>query len=46
LDAGGDRKLGSDYFGRRNAHKQRQRLIRQLQSLRLKVTVAEPRVAA
>jgi transposase len=39
-------ELGGDYFDRRNTHKQRQRLIRQLQSLGLKVTVEEPAAAA
>jgi transposase len=39
-------ELGGDYFDQRNAAKQRQRLIRQLESLGLKVTVEELPVAA
>ena len=39
-------ELGGDYFERRNVEKQRNRLIRQLESLGLKVTVEEIGVAA
>jgi transposase len=39
-------ELGGDYFERRNVDKQRQRLIRQLESLGVKVTVAEIKEAA
>jgi transposase len=38
--------LGGDYFDRRNGDKQRKRLIRQLESLGLKVTVEEIKEAA
>jgi putative exporter of polyketide antibiotics len=38
--------LGGDYFERRNGDKQRKRLIRQLESLGLKVTVEEIKEAA
>lgn len=38
--------LGGDYFERRNGDKQRKRLIRQLESLGLKVTVEEVKEAA
>jgi len=34
-------ELGGDYFDRRNVEAQRQRLIRRLQSLGLKVSVEE-----
>jgi transposase len=39
-------ELGGDYFDRRNTARQRQRLIRQLESLGLKVTVEEMAQAA
>jgi len=39
-------ELGGDYFERRNVEKQRNRLIRQLESLGLKVTVEEMGFAA
>ena len=39
-------ELGSDYFERRNVDKQRKRLIRQLESLGVKVTVEEVQEAA
>lgn len=39
-------ELGGDYFDQRNVAKQRQRLIRQLEGLGLKVTVEELPVAA
>ena len=39
-------ELGGDYFDKRNADKQRQRLIQQLEGLGLKVTVEELSVAA
>jgi transposase len=39
-------ELGSDYFERRNGDKQRKRLIRQLESLGLKVTAEEIKEAA
>lgn len=39
-------ELGGDYFERRNVEKQRNRLIRQLESLGLKVTIEEIGVAA
>jgi transposase len=39
-------ELGGDYFDRRNKEKQRKRLIRQLESLGLKVTVQEVKEAA
>jgi transposase len=39
-------ELGGDYFEQRNVEKQRNRLIRQLESLGLKVTVEEIGVAA
>ena len=39
-------ELGSDYFDRRNVGKQRKRLIRQLASLGVKVTVEVVREAA
>jgi len=39
-------ELGSDYFERRNVDKQRKRLIRQLESLGVKVTVEEIKEAA
>lgn len=39
-------ELGSDYFERRNVDKQRKRLIRQLESLGVKVTVEEVKEAA
>jgi transposase len=39
-------ELGGDYFERRNVDKQRKRLIRQLESLGLKVTVEEVKEAA
>jgi transposase len=39
-------ELGGDYFERRNVEKQRNRLIRQLESLGLKVTVEEIGIAA
>jgi len=38
--------LGGDYFERRNVDKQRKRLIRQLESLGMKVTVEEVKEAA
>jgi len=38
--------LGGDYFARRNREKQRKRLIRQLESLGVKVTVEEVKEAA
>ncbi len=38
--------LGGDYFDRRNVDKQRKRLIRQLESLGVKVTVEEIKEAA
>ena len=38
--------LGGDYFERRNVDKQRKRLIRQLESLGVKVTVEEVKEAA
>ena len=38
--------LGGDYFARRNREKQRKRLIRQLESLGVKVTVEEVKDAA
>ncbi len=38
--------LGGDYFARRNIDKQRKRLIRQLESLGVKVTVEEIQEAA
>ena len=38
--------LGGDYFERRNVDKQRKRLIRQLESLGVKVTVEEIQEAA
>jgi len=38
--------LGGDYFERRNVDKQRKRLIRQLESLGVKVTVEEIKEAA
>jgi transposase len=38
--------LGGDYFNRRNVDKQRKRLIRQLESLGVKVTVEEVKEAA
>jgi hypothetical protein len=38
--------LGGDYFERRDVEKQRKRLIKQLESLGLKVTVEEIGVAA
>lgn len=40
------RELGGDYFERRNMDKQRKRLIRQLESLGVKVTVEEIKAAA
>jgi len=39
-------ELGGDYFDRRNVAKQRKRLIRQLESLGVKVTVEEIQQAA
>lgn len=39
-------ELGSDYFMRRNVDKQRKRLIRQLESLGVKVTIEEIKEAA
>lgn len=39
-------ELGGDYFDRRNKEKQRKRLIRQLESLGVKVTVEEIKEAA
>jgi transposase len=39
-------ELGGDYFDRRNGDRQRKRLIRQLESLGLKVTVEEIKEAA
>jgi hypothetical protein len=39
-------ELGGDYFERRNVDKQRKRLIRQLESLGVKVTVEEVKEAA
>ena len=39
-------ELGGDYFARRNVDKQRKRLIRQLESLGVKVTVEEVKEAA
>jgi transposase len=39
-------ELGGDYFDRRNVDRQRKRLIRQLESLGLKVTVEEIKEAA
>jgi len=39
-------ELGGDYFDRRNVDKQRKRLIRQLESLGVKVTVEEIKEAA
>ena len=39
-------ELGSEYFERRNVDKQRKRLIRQLESLGMKVTVEEIKEAA
>jgi hypothetical protein len=39
-------ELGGDYFERRNVGKQRKRLIRQLESLGVKVTVEEVKEAA
>ena len=39
-------ELGGDYFDRRNVDKQRKRLIRQLESLGVKVTVEEVKEAA
>ena len=38
--------LGGDYFNRRNMNNQRKRLIRQLESLGVKVTVEEVKEAA
>jgi len=38
--------LGGDYFDRRNKEKQRKRLMRQLESLGVKVTVEEVKEAA
>ena len=38
--------LGGDYFARRNVDKQRKRLVRQLESLGVKVTIAEIKEAA
>ena len=38
--------LGGDYFDQRHADQQRHRLIRQLESLGLKVTVEELPIAA
>ena len=43
---GSYQEMGGDYFDRRNLQDQRERLIRKLQSLGLKVTVEEPEVAA
>jgi transposase len=42
----GYQELGGDYFDRRNVDKQRKRLIRQLESLGVKVTVEEIKEAA
>jgi transposase len=42
----GYQELGGDYFEHRNVDKQRKRLIRQLESLGLKVTVEEIKEAA
>jgi hypothetical protein len=39
-------ELGGDYFERRNGDQQRKRLIRQLESLGVKVTVEEIKEAA
>ena len=39
-------ELGGDYFERRNVDKQRKRLIRQLETLGVKVTVEEIKEAA
>jgi hypothetical protein len=39
-------ELGGDYFDRRNVDTQRKRLIRQLESLGMKVTVEEIKEAA
>ena len=39
-------RVGGDYFERRNVDKQRKRLIRQLESLGVKVTVEEIKEAA
>ena len=39
-------ELGGDYCDRRNVSKQRKRLIRQLESLGVKVTVEEVKEAA
>jgi hypothetical protein len=38
--------LGGDYFERRNVDKQRKRLVRQLESLGVKVTIEEVQEAA
>ncbi len=40
------RELGGDYFDQRDTEKRRQRLIKQLESLGLKVTVEELPMAA
>jgi transposase len=40
------RELGGDYFDKRNVEVQRKRLVRQLESLGLKVTLEEVPVAA
>lgn len=45
-DGASYRELGGDYFERRNIEKQRKRLIRQLESLGLKVTVEDIGFAA
>ena len=42
----GYQELGGDYFDRRTVDKQRKRLIRQLESLGVKVTVEEVQEAA
>ena len=42
----GSQELGGDYFDRRTVDKQRKRLIRQLESLGVKVTVEEVQEAA
>ena len=39
-------ELGGDYFARRNVDKQRKRLVRQLESLGVKVTIEEVQEAA
>ena len=39
-------ELGGDYFDRRNVDKQRKRLVRQLESLGVKVTIEEVKEAA